>query len=45
MGYQSYDERFHANWQVNASLLRRLADVNGSLVVTIYRQSDYPGQG
>jgi len=41
MGYECFDERFSANWQVNASLLRRLAAVNGNLVVTIYRADDY----
>ena len=39
-GYECFDERLASNWQVKAPLLRRLADVNGDLVVTIYRADE-----
>jgi hypothetical protein len=37
LGYECFDERFASRWQIKAPLLRRLADVKGDLVVTIYR--------
>jgi ATP-dependent helicase YprA (DUF1998 family) len=40
MGFQGFDERFHSNWQVSGRLMRRLADVEGDLVVTIYRDDE-----
>ena len=43
MGFECFDERFASNWQVSARLMRRLADVNGNLVVTVYR-ADAPSR-
>jgi hypothetical protein len=40
MGFQGFDARFHSNWQVSGRLMRRLADVEGDLVVTIYRDDE-----
>lgn len=40
MGFQGYDERFFAIWKIKASILRRLFEVNGDLVVTVYK-TDY----
>lgn len=37
MGFESFEERFVSNWQVNDRIMRRLADVHGSLMITIYR--------
>jgi hypothetical protein len=37
LGFQCFDERHYARWQVKAPLLMRLAAVNGNLVVTICR--------
>jgi hypothetical protein len=40
LGYACFDERFASRSQIKAPLLRRLADVNGDLVVTIYRADE-----
>ncbi len=40
LGYESFSERHASRWQINASLLRRLSDVNGNLVVTVYRPDE-----
>jgi hypothetical protein len=37
IGYTCTDERFASKWQIKAPVLRRLAAVNGELVMTIYR--------
>ncbi len=37
VGFECFDERFASRWQVAAPLLRRLAEADGDLVVTIYR--------
>jgi hypothetical protein len=36
LGYCCFDTRYAYKWQVNSKLMRRLAQVNGDLVVTIY---------
>ncbi|HSI71638.1 MAG TPA: hypothetical protein VK934_00555 [Fimbriimonas sp.] len=41
MGFQCFDERFWSKWQVSPKLMRRLANVNGNLVVTIYRDAGH----
>jgi len=37
LGFQGCDERFCSRWRLKAPLLRRLADVGGDLIVTIYK--------
>lgn len=40
LGFECFDERLYSRWQVKAPLLRRLAEVNGDLVITIYRDGE-----
>ncbi len=40
LGYECFNERFASRWQIKAALLGRLENVNGDLVVTIYRNDD-----
>lgn len=37
MGFQCCNGHFYSTWKISSRLLRRLAAVNGDIVVTIYR--------
>ena len=37
MGFESFDDRFHSEWDVPPEVLQRIVKVNGSLAITIYR--------
>jgi hypothetical protein len=38
MGFHASDERLSSRWQISTSLMRRIVEIKGDLVVTIYRQ-------
>ena len=40
IGYDWDEDNFASHWQINPATLQRVADVNGSIVITIYRSSE-----
>lgn len=41
MGFHASDERLSSRWQISTALMRRIVEVQGDLVVTIYRRDAY----
>ena len=37
MGFESFDDRFHSDWDIPTDVLQRVISVSGSLAITIYR--------
>lgn len=40
LGFEGCDESFYSRWEIGASRLRRLASVNASFIITVYRSPE-----